>query len=65
MPKPLALRELKAQMELKELSLTEVAKRAKLNRSIASDLLNGRRVDPRRLRLIERVIERAITPVSV
>jgi hypothetical protein len=65
MPKPLPLRKLRAEMELKELSLTTVAKRARLNLSVACDLLNGKRVDEARLAKLRKVITEAHVPGEV
>lgn len=53
---PKKVRELKAQMVLKALSLEEVARRAKVNYSVASAILKGRRVDPDNLARLRNVI---------
>lgn len=49
MPKPFRLRELKAQMVMKELSLSDVIKGTGIPYATASQLLNGRQIDPERL----------------
>ena len=62
MAKPLQLRKLKAQMALKELDLETVARRAKVVYCTASEVLNGRRIDPLRLSKLSAVIEKAPMP---
>lgn len=42
-----------------ELSLTEVAKRAGVSKSRASEVLNGRRTDEASLNKLRKIIERA------
>lgn len=64
MAKPLKLRKLKAEMELKELDLATVAKRARVPYATASQVLNGRLRDPLRLQKLSTVIERAPTPAE-
>ncbi|HEX8310119.1 MAG TPA: helix-turn-helix transcriptional regulator [Chthoniobacteraceae bacterium] len=65
MPAPLHLRELKSKMVLKGLSLQDVAKKASVDYSTASQILNGRRVDPERLKAITKAIEAAKMPEEV
>lgn len=62
MTKPLKYRRLQATMKLKELTLAEVARRAEINISVASQILNGRLIDPLKLQKLSAVIERAPTP---
>lgn len=62
---PLSLRRLKADMVLKHLSLSAVARSAKINPSVASDILNGRRNDPQRLSKLRSVISLAKMPEEV
>jgi len=59
---PLPLRELKAKMILKDLSLKSVAKRAKVHYPTASLILSGRLRDTKRLSALRRVIEAAPMP---
>lgn len=65
MAKPFHLRQLKAELALKELKLKDVAKKAGLNLSVACDLLNGKRVDEKRLSKLRSVISRASVPQEV
>ena len=51
-------------MVLKDLSLGHVAKRARVNYTVASEILSGKRVDPLRLSRLERVITAAPTPTE-
>lgn len=62
MPKPLFLRQLKAEMALKDLTLRSVAKKAGVTYSTASELLNGTRIDPERLNKLSTTINRAPMP---
>jgi hypothetical protein len=59
---PLPLRELKASMILKDLSLRDVADLSKVNYSVVSAILLGTRIDPKNLAKIERVITAAKLP---
>jgi transcriptional regulator with XRE-family HTH domain len=59
---PLNLRRLKAEMVLKGLSLTEVAKKSKVRYQLASLILNGRFNDPGSLLKIETTIKGAPMP---
>lgn len=59
---PLSIRKLRAQMELKSLTMTSVATRAGIRLSRASEVLNGRRNDPAALRELKRVIREAAMP---
>lgn len=61
---PLPLRELKAQMALKDLSLKEVAKKAKVHYPTASLILSGRLQDTQRLSALRKAIERAPMPTE-
>jgi predicted transcriptional regulator len=56
---PLKLRQLKAEMVMKELTLVTVAKEADVPYSTTSQLLSGRMNHPLRLARIRAVIERA------
>ena len=60
--KPLRVRRAKADMQMKQLSLRQVAKLAGMNYSTVSQVLNGRLNSPARLAKIERVIERCAMP---
>jgi hypothetical protein len=60
--KPLHLRKLKADMALKDLTLTQVAKAAGVPLSMASEILNGIRNDPLRLNRLSAEIQRAPMP---
>lgn len=62
---PLHLRKLKSKMVLKGLSLQDVAKKASVDYATASQILNGRRVDPDRLQSLTAVIETAEMPEEV
>ena len=56
---------LKAEMVLRGLSLGTVAKGAGLNYTVASQILNGRLVDPVRLAALERfILSRKLVEVS-
>jgi hypothetical protein len=61
MPKPMSLRQLKAEMVLKGLSLREVSERSKVEYRRCSEILNGHRNDLVRLTKIERAIRTAPT----
>lgn len=62
MAKPLKYRKLQATMKLKEISLGWVAAKAGINMSTASLVLNGRLLDPLKLKKLSDVIERAPMP---
>jgi hypothetical protein len=62
MTKPLKYRKLHADMKIKELTVSKVARRAGINLSIASQLLNGRLIDPLKLKKLIAVIERSPIP---
>jgi hypothetical protein len=62
MAKPLHLRKLRAEMVLKELTITALAKRTKLHVSMVSELLSGARHHPHRLSMLQKAIERAPQP---
>ena len=51
-------------MAMKDLTLTQVARAAGVPLSMASEILNGVRIDPHRLSLLRAQIERAPTPSS-
>lgn len=59
---PRPLRELKAMMVLKHLSIDDVARGARMNYLTACRILKGRLVDPDRLVKLRAFIERAHTP---
>jgi len=59
---PLAIRKLRAEMELKNLSLRAVAEAAEVNYSIASQVLSGRLIHPRALAKIRAVIKATRSP---
>jgi hypothetical protein len=61
---PLSLRELKAKMVLKALSLKSVAKRAHVHYPTASLILSGRLQDAKRLSALRRTIEEAPMPIE-
>lgn len=65
MTAPLALRKLKAQMVLKDLPLRDVATKAGVGYTRASELLNGQRVDPKDLERLRQVIKAAPMPTTV
>lgn len=56
MVKPLNLRKLRAEMEMKELDLKTVARRARVPYTTTSEILNNRRNDPLRLSRISAAI---------
>jgi len=59
---PLPVRQLRAQMELKALSLKEVSRRSKVPYQVCSMLLRGTFVSHTRLALVEKAIESAKSP---
>ena len=59
---PAPLRKLKAEMVLKDLSLGDVARKARIPYTSASAILNGKRVDPKSLKRLERVITTSPMP---
>lgn len=61
---PLPLRELKAKMVLKDLSLKCVAKRARVHYPTASLILSVRLQDAKRLSALRKTIENAPMPVE-
>ena len=63
--KPLRLRQAKAMMELKELSLIEVAKRAGVSYTTAAQILNGHWISALNLSRLLKVIEDAQMPAEV
>jgi len=56
MKSPLSPLRLKAEMILRGISLGDAARGARLNYTVASQLLNGRMVDPVRLAALQRFI---------
>lgn len=62
MSKPLHLRRIKADMAIRDVSLTALSKKARINLSVASDLLNGRRIDPARLERLSAALRKFPTP---
>jgi hypothetical protein len=63
--KPLSLRQLKAEMVLKDLTLTKVAKGARIEITLASKILNGRVIDPQKLSALRSLIVSAAIPGEV
>ena len=55
-PTPLPLRQLKAEMVLRNISLTTLARRAKIDIATTSKILKGRLVDPQRLSILRSII---------
>ena len=64
MTPPLEIRKLRAEMEMKFLSLTFVARKAKIHISKASEVLRGRRNDTTALTKLSKVIHEAPMPVE-
>jgi len=64
MTPPLEIRKLRAEMEMKFISLTFVAKKTKLHISKASEILRGKRNDSEALGKIAKVIHEAPMPVE-
>lgn len=62
---PLPIRKLRAEMVLKALRLTAVAKAAGLKVPRASEVMSGKRNDPEALAKLTRVIKAAKTPTEV
>lgn len=62
---PLPLRKLRAEMQLKNLSLREVSERSGVRYAQASQVLKGRLIHPGYLELIRRVIKAAPHPLEV
>jgi hypothetical protein len=64
MAKPVPQRKLKAAMVLKDLSLYDVSRRAKVEYVRCSEILSGNRIDPIRLSKITKAIEDAPFPTE-
>jgi transcriptional regulator with XRE-family HTH domain len=62
---PLPLRQLRAEIALKDLKQKDLATQTGLNEGTVSQLLKGRLVDPRRLRILRKAIAEAPTPREV
>jgi hypothetical protein len=62
---PRRIRELRAEMEMKALTLRKVAAAAQVPYWSASAILRGRHVDPDRLSRLKKVIEKAPMPAEV
>ncbi len=56
---PLGIRKLRAEMEIKNLSLGDVSKASRIPYPTVSGILNGRLISPDRLERIEDAIRRA------
>ena len=61
---PLHIRKLRAEMELKDLSLRAVSDRSGVNYGTASSVLSGRRVHPEELKRLSQAIRTAPVPTS-
>ena len=66
MQRPIPERTLKADLALKGLTLKEAARRAGINYSVACSIINGKRIEPDRLRKLRSVISsaRALTQAA-
>jgi transcriptional regulator with XRE-family HTH domain len=62
--RPLKLRQLQAAMKLKALTLKKVAREARINVSVACQILNGKRHDPLKFEKLSEIIEQAPMPAE-